>query len=79
MPDRVARRYGALIEYLRGFPNAIDNAEVFRYWLADKDHLLWSKPLLMFAYRIEALPSDETLHDALRTLATVRNGAMAIT
>ena len=57
----------------------IEDAPVFLHWIYDKDHALWSKPILTFAYEIEALPSDDRLLADLTTLAKAISGAMAIT
>lgn len=79
MPEAVARRHGRVLGHLRGFSqNAQVDSPGFLHWSYDKDHFLWSKPLLTYAYEIDSLPPDEKLISDLATLASALNGAMLI-
>lgn len=78
MPDRVARRFAGLREYLEGYSaDLIPEKEVFLHWVYKRSYL-WSRPLLSKEYPIEALPGDEVLREDLSLLARALNSSLNI-
>jgi len=55
-----------------------DLKEVFLHWIYDRDHYLWSRPLLSKEYPVEALPGDPVLREDLALLARALNSSLNI-
>ena len=79
MPEPVIRRHSRVLGHLRNFSqNAKADSPAFLHWFYDKEHVLWSKPVLTFAYGVDSLPADEKLANDLATLSTALNDATTI-
>ena len=79
MTEPVARRHERLLNYLRGYTSdtRIDGPG-FKHWDLESNRMLWSKPLVTFAYEIDSLPEEWKLRSDLEILSTALNGAMVI-
>lgn len=78
MPDRVGERFRKLLAHVEHISaQAKLDRPVFRHFVY-KDEVIWSKPLMTFVYSLDSLPDDNTLCSTLERLATVLNGALAI-
>jgi len=79
MTEQVRQRYGRIMEHVRGTcPTATEDAPTFLHWIYDKNHALWSKPLLGFSHQIAEMPTDRVLLEELEILARALDGAMEI-
>ena len=79
MSGDVAKRFKKLLEYVDSYSSGPKiNEPVFHHWNYKK-YALWGKPLMTLEYQVASLPDDGTLCSDLSLLATVLNGATAIT
>jgi hypothetical protein len=79
MPDQVAQRFKKLLEHLEySSTQAKMDGPVFRHWNYKND-VLWSKPVMTFAYPLDSLPDDKILYADLCCLSNLLIGALVIT